>query len=70
MGAALLTQPDKILIVSNGGSSDNRNSNSNTNDRIKKCKREAGASSVMIGRGAEWNPSIFRAGNKDDVFNH
>ena len=35
-----------------------------------RCKREAGASSVMIGRGAEWNPSIFRAGNKDDVLNH
>ena len=34
-----------------------------------RCKREAGDSSVMIGRGAG-NPSIFWAGNKDDVLNH
>ena len=25
------------------------------------------SSSVMIARGAEWNPSIFRAGEKEEV---
>ena len=34
-----------------------------------RCKREAGDSGVMIGRGAG-NPSIFWAGNKDDVLYH
>ena len=57
----------KIPIICNGGSSDNRNSDSNTHDGIRKFWKESGASSVMIARGAEWNPSIFRAGEKDAV---
>ena len=57
----------KIPIICNGGSSDNRNSDSNTYDGIRKFWKESEASSVMIARGAEWNPSIFKAGEKDAV---
>ena len=57
----------KIPIIANGGSSNNRNSATNTYSGIREFWRRSGASSVMIARGAEWNPSIFRAGDKDDV---
>ena len=35
---------------------------------IEKFRQEAGASSVMIARAAEWNPSIFRVQGKLDLF--
>ena len=63
----IITKHAKIPIIANGGSSNNRNSETNTHDGITKFWKESGASSVMIARGAEWNPSIFRIGEKDDI---
>ena len=57
----------KIPIIANGGSSNNRNSETNTHEGITQFWRQSGASSVMIARGAEWNPSIFRAGPREEV---
>ena len=57
----------RIPVIANGGSSNNRNSSTNTYSGIREFWSKSGASSVMIARGAEWNPSIFREGDKDDV---
>lgn len=35
---------------------------------IEKFRQDTGASSVMIARAAEWNPSIFRPQGKLDLF--
>lgn len=55
-----------IPVIANGGSSNNRNSGMNTYDGIQEFWKETGASSVMIARGAEWNPSIFRKEGRVD----
>jgi len=57
----------KVPIIANGGSSDNRNSQTNTHQGIKKFWAESGASSVMIARAAEWNVSVFREGVRVDI---
>ena len=60
----------KIPVIANGGSSNNRTSFSNTHEGIKQFWKESGASSVMIARACEWNPSVFRRdGDKEDIFN-
>ena len=51
-------------MIANGGSSNNRDSADNTNSGIKKFWKETGASSVMIARAAEWNPSVFSPDDK------
>lgn len=59
-----------IPIIANGGSSNNRDSPSNTYNGIKDFWERTGASSVMIARACEWNPSVFQKnGEKDDIFN-
>lgn len=50
----------KIPVIANGGSSNNRNSQQNTREGILNFWKVSGASSVMIARAAEWNPSVFR----------
>lgn len=58
-----------IPVIANGGSSNNRESVANTYNGIKKFWKDSGASSVMIARACEWNPSVFRNnGEKDDIF--
>jgi len=57
----------RIPIIANGGSSNNRNSSVNTHEGIKRFWKESEASSVMIARAAEWNPSVFRGGEKEDI---
>jgi len=54
----------RIPVIANGGSSNNRDSADNTNSGIKKFWKETGASSVMIARAAEWNPSVFSPDDK------
>ena len=49
----------KIPVIANGGSANSRDSPINTHEGIKKFWKETGASSVMIARAAEWNPSVF-----------
>jgi tRNA-dihydrouridine synthase 2 len=56
-----------LPIIANGGSINNRNSAGNTHEGIKAFWRESGAASVMVARAAEWNPSVFRAGEKEEV---
>ena len=56
----LFLQNCSLPVIANGGSSNNRNSEMNTYEGIRKFWKETGASSIMIARGAEWNPSIFR----------
>lgn len=56
-----------IPIIANGGSSNNRNSSTNTYEGIKEFWEKTEASSVMVARAAEWNPSVFRPGEKDDI---
>ncbi len=51
-------------MIANGGSSNNRNSPDNTYEGIEAFWRESEASSVMIARAAEWNPSVFRKEGK------
>ena len=53
-----------MTVISNGGSSNNRDSSINTHQGIKDFWKETGSSSIMIARAAEWNPSVFRAGDK------
>ena len=56
-------------MIANGGSTNNRDSVANTYAGIKKFWKDSGASSVMIARACEWNPSVFRSnGEKDDIF--
>ena len=57
----------RIPVIANGGSSNNRDSAMNTHTGIKDFWRETGASSVMIARAAEWNPSVFRPGEKATI---
>jgi len=56
-----------LPIIANGGSSDNRNSSINTFEGITAFWKETGASSVMVARAAEWNPSVFRKEGKEDI---
>jgi len=56
-----------IPIIANGGSSNNRNSQINTNQGIRSFWEETGAASVMVARAAEWNPSVFRKGEREDI---
>merc|ERR1712098_1002576 len=56
-----------LPIIANGGSSNNRNSQINTYHGIKNFWEESGAASVMIARAAEWNPSVFRPGEKEEI---
>ena len=60
----------KIPIIANGGSSNNHKSAINTYDGIKRFWESTGASSVMIARAAEWNPSVFRPGPREGYINH
>ena len=53
-----------IPVIANGGSSNNRNSERNTYEGMTEFWKETGASSVMIARAAEWNPSVFRRDGK------
>ena len=62
-----IAQHAKILIITNGGSSDNRKSETNTFQGISEFWKQSGAASVMIARAAECNPSVFRPGPRDDV---
>ena len=62
-----IAQHAKIPIIANGGSSNNRNSEINTFQGISEFWKQSGASSVMIARAAEWNPSVFRPGPRDDI---
>ena len=62
-----ISEHAKIPIIANGGSSNNRNSETNTFEGITEFWRQSGASSVMVARTAEWNPSVFRAGPRDDI---
>ena len=62
-----ISEHAKIPIIANGGSSNNRNSETNTYEGISEFWRLSGASSVMVARAAEWNPSVFRAGPRDDI---
>jgi len=55
-----------LPIIANGGSSNNRDSEVNTHEGIKKFWAESTASSVMVARAAEWNTSVFRPGDLDD----
>ena len=56
-------------MIANGGSSNNRDSFMNTHAGIRKFWKDSGASSVMIARACEWNPSVFRSnGEKADIF--
>ena len=56
-------------MIANGGSSNNRDSIANTYTGIRQFWKDSGASSVMIARACEWNPSVFRNnGKKDDIF--
>jgi len=56
-----------LPIIANGGSSNNRNSQINTNQGIRSFWEETGAASVMVARAAEWNPSVFRSGEREDI---
>ena len=56
-----IAQHAKILIITNGGSSDNRNSETNTFQGISEFWKQSGATSVMIARAAVCNPSMFRS---------
>lgn len=56
-----------LPIIANGGSSNNRNSQINTYQGIKQFWEKTEAASVMVARAAEWNPSVFREGEKEDI---
>ena len=56
-----------LPIIANGGSSNNRNSQINTYVGIRNFWEETRAASVMVARAAEWNPSVFREGEKEDI---
>ena len=62
-----VVQHATIPVIANGGSSQNRNAQDNTYEGIRQFWRASGASSVMIARAAEWNPSVFRPGPPDNV---
>ena len=62
-----IAQHAKIPIITNGGSSDNRKSETNTFQGISEFWAQSGAASVMIARAAVCNPSVFRPGPRDDV---
>ncbi len=49
----------KLPVIANGGSGNSRGSWSNTHEGITSFWKESGASSVMVARAAEWNPSVF-----------
>jgi tRNA-dihydrouridine synthase len=59
INVVLSSQHATIPVIANGLSSNNRNSDVNTYDGIRSKWRETGADSIMIARGAEWNPAIF-----------
>lgn len=56
-----------LTIIANGGSSNNRNSQINTYQGINQFWKKTEAASVMVARAAEWNPSVFREGQKEDI---
>ena len=51
-------------IIANRCSSNNRNSNNNIYQGIMQFWEKTEAASVMVARAAEWNPSMFREGEK------
>lgn len=53
-----------IPIIANGGSSE-----MNSYDDIKKFRDDTGATSVMIARAAQWNPSIFSQNGMEPIEN-
>jgi len=57
----------KVPIIANGGSSNNRNSGINTYEGLKQFWKDSGASSIMVARAAEWNPSVFRPEGKEEI---
>lgn len=56
-----------VPIIANGGSSNNRSSIANSYKGIKQFWEDSGASSVMVGRAAEWNTSVFRPDGKENI---
>ena len=56
-----------LTVIANGGSSNNRNSQINTHAGIKQFWEKTEAASVMVARAAEWNPSVFREGEKENI---
>jgi len=62
-----IVEKANVPIIANGGSSNNRSSHANTYQGIKQFWRESGAASVMVGRAAEWNTSVFRPEGKEDI---
>ena len=52
-----IAQHAKILIITNGGSSDNRKSETNTFQGISEFWKQSGAASVMIARGRQCDDS-------------
>ena len=63
----VVVEHTSLPVIANGGSSNNRNSQINTYQGIKQFWEKTGASSVMVARAAEWNPSVFREGEKEDI---
>jgi tRNA-dihydrouridine synthase 2 len=63
----IISESTSLTVIANGGSSNNRNSKENTHEGIRDFWSRSGASSVMIARAAEWNLSVFREGEKDDI---
>ena len=51
-----------IPVIANGGSKDIQK-----HAHILRFKEECGASSVMIARAAQWNPSIFTNDRRHNV---
>lgn len=54
-----VTENLNIPVIANGGSNEIK-----AHDDIFKFKENSGASSVMVARAAQWNPSIFQNGRK------
>ena len=49
----------RIPVIANGGCGNSRSSWRNTHEGVMAFWKETGASSVMVARAAEWNPSVF-----------
>merc|ERR1719431_1024719 len=56
-----------LPLIANGGSSNNRASAANTREGVLAFWGESAASSVMVARAAEWNPSVFRREGMEEI---
>jgi tRNA-dihydrouridine synthase 2 len=54
-------------VIANGISSNNRKSSTNTYSGLRSIWKDSGASSLMIARAAEWNPSVFKPEGKEST---